>query len=538
MLAALLILLAFPMNAFATTAATLSLSVSSATAGASITASGISDAGEWVSVKILDSTGSVIYYDAVKADVNGNYSETFTVPAVSVGTLTVIAGSGTNVASKTLTITAAETGGSTGGKTSGGTGSGSSTTPATTPATTTPASDAKTAVASTTMSTTTDSTGRATGAVTADQIAKAASQAISDAAAAGSTTKPVVEIKVEADKTATAVETSIPKAAITDLAGGKTDSVIVSSPVADITFDRATLEGLAATAGTEDIKITAEKVETSTLSAAASAQVGEHPVFDFSVMNGDTAVSNFGGSVTVSVPYTLAAGESASSVIIYYVKADGTLETVKNCVYDTATGTVLFKTTHFSKYAVAYNSVSFGDVSGWYADSVSYLAARGIINGKSSSSFAPQANITRAEFVQILAGMSGADLNSFSKTSFSDVKTGDWYAEAVEWAYESGIASGYNGNFAPNTCITRQDMAVMLTRYADKVAKFTLPTEKTAVTFSDTARIASYAASAVTAMQQAGVISGKGNNLFDPTANATRAESAKMVTVLLQSMLG
>jgi len=108
----------------------------------------------------------------------------------------------------------------------------------------------------------------------------------------------------------------------------------------------------------------------------------------------------------------------------------------------------------------------------------------------------------------------------------------------VQWAYKSGIAVGSDGEFNPNANITRQDIAVMLTRYADKVAIYTLPKTSSTVTFTDSAKISSYASEAVTAMQQAGIISGNDDGRFAPTANATRAQAAKMIALLIQGMIG
>jgi hypothetical protein len=78
----------------------------------------------------------------------------------------------------------------------------------------------------------------------------------------------------------------------------------------------------------------------------------------------------------------------------------------------------------------------------------------------------------------------------------------------------------------------------MILRYAEKVAGYTLPQTTGAVTFADSADIASYAVDAVAAMQRAGIISGNSSGSFAPADNATRAQAAKMVALLLQGMLG
>ena len=83
------------------------------------------------------------------------------------------------------------------------------------------------------------------------------------------------------------------------------------------------------------------------MSSSIQDQVGDYPVFDFSVTAGGDAVSGFQGSVTVEVPYQLANGEDSDAVVIYYINAKGELEMVTDCVYDEDTGMVTFNTDHF-----------------------------------------------------------------------------------------------------------------------------------------------------------------------------------------------
>ena len=139
-----------------------------------------------------------------------------------------------------------------------------------------------------------------------------------------------------------------------------------------------------------------------------------------------------------------------NAIVVYYINASGELVTVPNCAYDAKNGTVTFTTTHFSTYAVGYNAVSFSDVTdnAWCADYVTYLASRGIVGGNNGA-YSPDASITRAEFVTILARMSGDDLSDYRTSSFSDVSTDRWYFAAVQWVYKNGIASGYDGAFGP-----------------------------------------------------------------------------------------
>lgn len=178
-------------------------------------------------------------------------------------------------------------------------------------------------------------------------------------------------------------------------------------------------------------------------------------------------------------------------------------------------------------------SVQFSDVNGWEKEYVYYLAERKILNGKADGLFKPADNITRAEFVKILAAVSGQDVSKSTGTSFSDVNAASWYAPYVEWAYKNGIVKGSNGNFKPSANITRQDMAVMIENFSKYMSK-TVPSMEAGKTFADDSRIASYAKDAVASLQKAGIISGDVNGKFLPQSSATRAQAAKMITVYMQ----
>ena len=178
-------------------------------------------------------------------------------------------------------------------------------------------------------------------------------------------------------------------------------------------------------------------------------------------------------------------------------------------------------------------SIKFSDVNGWEKEYVYYLAERKILNGKADGQFKPADNITRAEFVKILAAVSGQDVSKSTGTSFSDVNAASWYAPYVEWAYKNGIVKGSNGNFKPSANITRQDMAVMIENFSKYMSK-TVPSMEAGKTFADDSRIASYAKDAVASLQKAGIISGDVNGKFLPQSSATRAQAAKMITVYMQ----
>ncbi|HMM06368.1 MAG TPA: S-layer homology domain-containing protein [Clostridiales bacterium] len=177
----------------------------------------------------------------------------------------------------------------------------------------------------------------------------------------------------------------------------------------------------------------------------------------------------------------------------------------------------------------------FADISDhWAKADIEYLAALGIVNGKSADTFAPNDLLTRAEFTKILALASGEDMNSYgSLRIFDDVPQGKWYQPYVNWAYEKGIVKGVSTvTFSPNARISRQDMAVMMYRYADTVG-MKLSDGSNAQRFADDGAIAAYAKTAVYAMKVSGIVNGMGQNQFAPNNHATRAEASAIIHRLL-----
>ena len=128
-----------------------------------------------------------------------------------------------------------------------------------------------------------------------------------------------------------------------------------------------------------------------------------------------------------------------------------------------------------------------------------------------------------------LGRLAGIDPADYQTGKFTDVKADAYYAPYVNWAASKGIVSGTTDTtFAPDSQITREQMAVILKNYAAKLG-YTIPKTLKAVTFADNTKISSQVKEAVKSMQQAGILAGKTNNRFDPKGTATRAEVATVL---------
>jgi endo-1,4-beta-xylanase len=311
----------------------------------------------------------------------------------------------------------------------------------------------------------------------------------------------------------------------------------IHSGIAAIQLPAALIEGAG---GSGMVELTVSKIAAEKWSAEVHTLVGSNTVYDFKLSIGGKVINQFGEgqSAAVSIPYVLRDGENANQVVVWYLSDEGKPEVIKNGKYNAITGMVAFKTTHFSQYAAAAVDVRFNDVASitWANDSIRGLAARGIVNGVSEYTFAPNRAVTRAEFVQML--MQTLDLGQANaSSSFLDVKSGTWYYDAIASAQQLGIVSGLtDGNFGINDQISRQDMAAMVYRAIQKIG-IPLNAENDKVAFNDHAAIAEYAKEAVTSLQLAGIINGMGNGSFAPNDTASRAQAAVIIYQLLQTFM-
>ena len=239
------------------------------------------------------------------------------------------------------------------------------------------------------------------------------------------------------------------------------------------------------------------------------------------------------GTVTITATYTDTEGnEKSASVKVTVKKAstttggnDGTTSGGgPSIIAPGHTGAVTTPNTN-TNYKPDFQDL--GSVE-WARTAINGLAMRGMISGRDQYTFDPNANITRAEYCQILMGAINA-LNAKGESTFADVPSTAWYYNAVSVASQLGIVSGYgDGNFGPNDLITRQDMALMTYKTAQIMNKSLEPVNAE-ITFEDSHEIADYAFEAVMTLQKAGIINGMTDTTFEPHSNATRAQSAKVI---------
>ena len=175
-------------------------------------------------------------------------------------------------------------------------------------------------------------------------------------------------------------------------------------------------------------------------------------------------------------------------------------------------------------------NVSFPDIheGQWFYNAAIYSAQHGFIDGLKDGTFGPDVTMTRAQLVQMLYAFEGKP--EVEKTDkFVDVADNAWFADAVAWADEKGVAHGVSDTtFAPDEIITRQEMAMMLYAFANK------PEVESDLEFADVDAIAPWAAKAVQWVVENGLMNGVPGNKFAPTATGSRAQAAVIMMNLDQ----
>ncbi|GAB1476108.1 hypothetical protein MASR2M70_09400 [Bacillota bacterium] len=358
---------------------------------------------------------------------------------------------------------------------------------------------------------------------------------------AGAGAKGVVEINAmsgSSDKISR-TEVSLPMGSLGAMAGADNVSAAVRTDLGTITLDPEILDQLSALSGSR-LSITIEAADPSTLTDEEKAMAGGRPVLDIKVSIDGKDITSFGGrTILAGIPYKAAEAEGEDNLIVVYMDGPDKGKPVKLSLYRGDEEGMRLRTRHLSLYGVAYKEVAFSDIEKhWAGKSIKFLANRNILKGKGADRFDPDGNVTRAEFVTMLANsMDGITVAAAKSAGFDDVTAGAWYADYINWAVAQGIVSGYgDGRFGPNDKITREQMALMTDNFI-KAMNMKPDLVKAKADFKDKAEISGWSSAAVTRVQQCGIISGNPDGTFAPKATATRAQAAVIIKGYIESIL-
>lgn len=240
------------------------------------------------------------------------------------------------------------------------------------------------------------------------------------------------------------------------------------------------------------------------------------------------------GEMTATVK--LAAGKKKATVLIplpkatagtvaMLVKPDGTEQVVTASVVDN--GVLKLQVTDGETLHLVDNSKTMNDVGAahWAKDAVDFATSRELFSGTGEHTFSPELSMTRGMLATVLYRMAGKPA-AVSDVGFSDVARNQYYADAVKWAAENEVVTGITGDsFAPEARITREQLAVMLYRYAGSPAV----SGSTLDAFADHDAVSAYARDAMEWVITQGILKGKTADTVVPQIPATRAEVAVML---------
>ena len=212
----------------------------------------------------------------------------------------------------------------------------------------------------------------------------------------------------------------------------------------------------------------------------------------------------------------------------YQAQSDGTLSVNYETTGDTsnAEAFVVGGNTGDESQEMKFKDVSPND---WFYSSVMYVNKNGLMTGLNETEFGPVQSLARAQFAMILYRMNGSPAVDYTN-KFKDVSAGIWYTDPIMWASNKGVVTGYsNGNFGPGDNINREQMAVMMYRYA-KTQGYDVSASVELGNYKDGVNVSGFAKQAMQWCVAEGIITGKYNGTqLDPQGNAIRAECATII---------
>ena len=341
------------------------------------------------------------------------------------------------------------------------------------------------------------------------------------------------------------------------------DTVEVKLPEGKTTLDKEVFEELAGrdvtlvldlgdgvswTVNGLDIPETADFAD---LDLGVSMDSGSVPVDVINAITGEIGTlqmtlahdGDFGFTLTLSAP--LGEENEGYWANLYYFDEDAETLTFQTSAKIDEDGSAALVFTHASQYVIVIDDrdhtpkdFPFVDVreSDWFYEAVDYVFQRDLMNGTDPTHFTPDGTSSRAMVATILWRMAGQP-QADDTLSFTDIPASAWYTEAVRWAAETGIVTGYSDTkFGPDDPVTREQFAVMLYRYAQTLGEGFTGSWSFPLDFPDAAQVSDYAYEALCWLTMENVINGMEDGTLHPQGTATRAQLATMLMRFDQSL--
>ena len=229
----------------------------------------------------------------------------------------------------------------------------------------------------------------------------------------------------------------------------------------------------------------------------------------------DVTTGTSAASMTLTAKHRYLVGEGASVKIT--VDSEAARIGITGAYQTTASGAAALPFTDLAR-------------SDWYYTAVKFAYEKKLFNGVSEDHFAPGERVTRAMLATVLFRMAGASAQSATGNTFSDVIPGEWYEAGIRWSSGQGIVNGIgDGLFAPQMNVTREQLAVMLYRYAEEYLKANTQVRGDLMGFEDQAGISDWAREGLSWAVGAGIMNGDTGGMLNPGGSASRAEAVTMM---------
>ena len=218
--------------------------------------------------------------------------------------------------------------------------------------------------------------------------------------------------------------------------------------------------------------------------------------------------------------------------------------------YDAEDACFVFTVTHFSNYVIAYGgcpqdetcpiaAYADADPAAWYHDGVHCAVENGVMSGVGNGVFAPDGDTSRTMVTVMLWRLEG-EPSADAALAFDDVQAGRWYSDAIRWAANVSVITGWNDAvtgrpvFAPDAAVTREQLATVLWRYAKyKGADVSVGEDTNILSYGDALDVSEYAIPAMQWACGSGVVGGyddlSGARILAPCSASSRAEIATMM---------
>ena len=362
---------------------------------------------------------------------------------------------------------------------------------------------------------------------------------------AGETGSVTIDLSsLPAEVTAVSIPAETVKA-ISEAVEDNGEGLIIKLPESTVAFDPAALSEIVKQMTDSDLKLNVDPIIEIELNAKQKEGIAEldvQTIYDIYLTSNDKRITDFGnGRAVIELAHKAKPEQKVSGFTVWYVAEDGTME--KNPTSATK-DSVRFVVKHFSTYVLAYSdpieceknencpmsAFTDLDMTSWYHDGVHWALENEIISGYGGGKYGPDDATSRAMIVTMLHRFEG-EPKVAGELAFTDVEEGTWYSEAIRWATENGIVSGYgDGKFGPNDPLTREQLATILCRYAKYKGIDTSAGElKPLNSFNDAATVSEWAVKSIRWAVDSGIINGVGNGTVSPKTSATRAQVATML---------